>query len=143
MKYIKTFESFSPVNEEEGSFTKLMRGGTTVKLTPENFAALKAKYCNIVTDGKEISKATKTPLFTIETTAGVEKIKGVKAGTELYTSLMNTFKMDSHQALASAMGIYDWNGFTSVDPKESKFDADKKEFSAVKAESTRGTGFNN
>jgi hypothetical protein len=136
MKYIKTFESFSPVSEEI-DFKKIMRGGTTVKMTPENFEKLKAKYCNVVTDGKT-TKATKESLFTIEG----DEVKGTTNAMKLYNSMKSVFKMDMTQALTATMGVYDWNGFTQVDPKESNFDANKKEFSVVKAQSTRGSGFN-
>ena len=38
MGYIKTFESFSPVNEEEENFfKKLMQGGTEIDMSSENF----------------------------------------------------------------------------------------------------------
>ena len=136
MKYIKTFESFSPVSEEI-DFKKIMRGGTTIKMTPENFEKLKAKYCNVVTDGKT-TKATEEPLFTIEG----DVVKGTTNAMKLYSSMKSTFKMDMTQALTATMGVYDWNGLTQVDPKESKFDVNKKEFSVVKAASTRGSGFN-
>ncbi len=138
MKHIKTFESFSSVNEEEGFLTKLTRGGTTIKMDDATSQELKAKYCIVKSDG-QATKPTKTALFTLEG----DKVLGLPNAMAIYSSLMKTFQMDSNQALTAAMGIYDWNGFVQVDPKESKFDKEKMTFSVVKAESTRGSGFNN
>ena len=145
MKYIKTFESFSPVNEEEENFfKKLMQGGTEIDMSSENFVKLKAKYCNVnetplpkpFTDDKTI-KATKTSLFTLGViTKSGENIIGDAAGMNLYHQLMKNFKMDETQALTVAMGIYNCNGWTNIDKNESKFDAEKKKFSVVKDKSS-------
>lgn len=139
MKHIKTFESYSTsINEEEGFLTKVMRGGTTIKLDDATDAALKAKYCIVKTNG-QATKPTKTALFTLDG----EKVLGLPNAMAMYNGLVANFKMTPKQALTVSMGIYDWNGFVSVDKEESKLDTEKNIFSVVKAESTKGTGFNN
>jgi hypothetical protein len=144
MRYIKTFESFSPVNEEEENFfKKLMQGGTEIDMSSENFEKLKAKYCNVnetplakpFTDDKTI-KATKTSLFTLGViTKSGENIIGDPSGMLVYHQLMKNFKMNEDQALTAAMGIYEWNGWTNIDKNESKFDVENKKFSVVKDKS--------
>ena len=136
MKHIKTFESFSPVNEEENLLKNFISGGITVKMTPDNFEKLKAKYCNVVVDGKT-TKATKESLFTVEG----DVVKGTTQAMNYYNNLIKNFKMDMTQALTVAMNIYDWNGFSLIDTEKSKLDTNKKEFSVVPAKSTRGSGF--
>ena len=143
MKYIKTFESFS-INEEEGLFKNLMRGAKTVKVDDATYNKLKPMYCNVIEGGKETKGTAKgdqgDPIFTME---GEKVTKGHPGAMRMYNNLKTDFKMEEKEALAAVMGIYAWNGIISLDPKESKFDKAKKEFTAVPGESTRGSGFNN
>lgn len=138
MKYIKTFESFSPINEEEGIFKNMMRGSKSIKIDDNTLKSLKAKYCIVKEDGKE-TKPTKKAIFTLED----GKIKGLPNAMLIFNNLKKNFQMNDNEALTVTMGIYDWNGFITVDQKESKFDKEKEEFTVVKAASNRGSGFNN
>ena len=121
MKYIKTFENYS-VNEEEGLFSKIMQGGKTFTL-----------------DGKEVEKLLADKDISPEFSMKDGKAAGTKRAMNLLSNLKQTFKLDDKQALEAAMKIIKWNGYVSIDPKESKWNPDKKELSIVVAKGTANT----
>lgn len=124
MKHIKTFEQYSiPMNEEEGLFKNLMRGAKSFKIEGKDTKKLLDKHkADFSMDG--------------------ETVKGSKRGMQLFSGLKKELQMTDQEALETALKIVDHNGFYAWDPKESKWNKEKKEVTIVPAESTRGTGFN-
>lgn len=135
MKRIQSFEQFSTeFNRTDEGFAKFLHGGKNLTLDGKALPALKAKYCNINKDGAVVTKATKTPLFTIEEG---KPMTGTKVANTFLSSLKKEFSLDDAQALEATLAIYDWNGFIVVDPAKSKFDSASKKLEIVKAESSK------
>lgn len=124
MRHIKTFEQYSlPMNEEEGLFKNLMRGSKSFKIEGKDTKKLLDKHkADFSMDG--------------------ETVKGTKRAMQLFSSLKSGLQMNDQEALEAALKIVDDNGFYPWDPKESKWNKEKKEVTIVPAESKRGTGFN-
>jgi hypothetical protein len=125
MRYLRTFEQYSPVlvnEEEENFFKKMMQGGKTFKI-----------------DGKELdSLLSKQKEFSLVD----GKVKGTKSALAFFSGIREAFGMTDMQALEASLKIADWNGFVRIDPTDSKWDKDTLELTVIVAKSSRGTGFN-
>ncbi len=125
MRYLRTFEQYSPVlvnEEEENFFKKLMQGGKTFKIDGRELDSLLSKQKDFsLVDGK---------------------VRGTKTALAFFSGIKEAFGMTDMQALEASLKIVDWNGFVRIDPTESKWDKETSELSVVVAKSTRGTGFN-
>ena len=125
MRYLRTFEQYSPVlvnEEEENFFKKMMQGGKTFKIDGKELESLLANQKDFsLVDGK---------------------VKGTKTALAFFSGIRDAFGMTDMQALEAALKIVDWNGFVRIDPTDSKWDKDTLELTVIVAKSTRGSGFN-
>lgn len=124
MKHIKTFEQYA--NEFVGSEL------TNEEIFGLSKGAMQGKK-EFIIDGKELKKLLEKhkQYFSMDG----DKVKGIDKAMYVYKAIKNNFKMSDVQALEAALKWIDWNGFSGVDMKESKWDPQTLKLLLVKVES--------